>query len=86
EWNVAIVPLVEVERKTFLHALDRCQNNVARAAEALGVSKVTFYAKLRAWGMHPKDRNDDDGPASSRWSMRVKAAFDADEPTPGSRK
>ena len=51
-----IVPLAEVEKRAFLHALAKCQNNVAKAAEALGVSKVTFYAKLRGWHMHPKDR------------------------------
>jgi transcriptional regulator with PAS, ATPase and Fis domain len=69
-----ILPLHEVEKKAFLHALDRCQQNVARAAEALGVSKVTFYAKLRSWGMHPKDRGEDDGPTSARWSTRMRAA------------
>ena len=52
-----IVPLAEVEKRAFLHALAKSQNNVARAAEALGVSKVTFYAKLRGWRMHPKDRD-----------------------------
>lgn len=51
-----VVPLAEVEKRAFLHALAKCQNNVAKAAEALGVSKVTFYAKLRGWHMHPKDR------------------------------
>ena len=69
-----ILPLAEVEKKAFLHALDRCNQNVARAAEALGVSKVTFYAKLRSWGMHPKDRGEDDGPTSARWSTRMRAA------------
>ena len=35
-------------------AIDRCGGSVSKAAEALGVSKVTIYAKLRSWGMHPK--------------------------------
>ena len=69
-----IIPLLEVEKTAFLHALDKCNQNVARAAEALGVSKVTFYAKLRSWGMHPKDRGEDDGPASARWSTRMRTA------------
>jgi transcriptional regulator with PAS, ATPase and Fis domain len=61
-----IVPLAEIEKKAYLHALDKCNQSVARAAEALGVSKVTFYAKLRSYGMHPKDRFDDEGPTSVR--------------------
>jgi DNA-binding NtrC family response regulator len=50
-----IEPLSEVERRAFLRALERCDGNVPRAAQALRVSKVTFYAKLRQWGLHPKD-------------------------------
>jgi transcriptional regulator with PAS, ATPase and Fis domain len=61
-----IMPLADLEKKAFLHALDRCNQSVARAAEALGVSKVTFYAKLRSYGMHPKDRFDEEGPTSVR--------------------
>ena len=51
----SIVPLAEVERRVFLEAYERCNLNVAKAAEALGVSKATFYAKLRSWGKHPSD-------------------------------
>jgi DNA-binding NtrC family response regulator len=51
----AILPLEEVEKRAFLEALARCRNNVAKAAQALGVSKVTFYSRLRSWGMHPRD-------------------------------
>ena len=54
-----ILPLAEVERRTFLRALGLCEGSVSRAAQALGVSKVTFYAKLRGWGMHPRDRQGD---------------------------
>jgi DNA-binding NtrC family response regulator len=61
-----ILPLIELEKKAYLHALEKCNHNVARAAEALGVSKVTFYTKLRSWGMHPRDRFDDEGPTSVR--------------------
>ncbi|HEU4404329.1 MAG TPA: sigma 54-interacting transcriptional regulator [Polyangiaceae bacterium] len=56
----SVVPLVEVERRAFLDALSACGGSVSRAARALGVSKVTFYAKLRRWGLHPGD-----GPSSS---------------------
>ncbi|MCU0663969.1 MAG: sigma 54-interacting transcriptional regulator [Myxococcota bacterium] len=51
-----ILPLAQIERKAYLRALESCGGNVPKAAKALGVSKVTFYAKLRSWGMHPKDR------------------------------
>jgi len=75
-----ILPLAEVEKKAFLHALEKLQS-VARAAEALGVSKVTFYAKLRSWGMHPKERGDEEGPSSGRWSTRIRASEAAPPPT-----
>jgi DNA-binding NtrC family response regulator len=61
-----ILPLLELEKKAYLHALDKSNQSVARAAEALGVSKVTFYAKLRSWGMHPRDRFDEEGPTNVR--------------------
>ena len=51
-----IIPLAEVEKRAILHAIERSQGSVSKAADALGVSKVTIYAKLRSWGMHPRDR------------------------------
>jgi len=51
-----ILPIEEVEKRAFLRALEICEGNVQKASRALGVSKVTFYAKLRAWGMHPRDQ------------------------------
>jgi sigma-54 dependent transcriptional regulator, acetoin dehydrogenase operon transcriptional activator AcoR len=50
-----ILPLTEVEKRAFLDAYAVCGSNVAKAAKALGVSKVTFYTKLRQWGMHPAE-------------------------------
>ena len=64
--DAPIEPLSELEKRAFLHALERCNQSVPRAAEALGVSKVTFYAKLRSWGFHPKDRFEDEGPTGVR--------------------
>ena len=65
-----ILPLAEVEKRAILAGIDRCNGSVSRAAEALGVSKVTLYAKLRSWGMHPKTRLEEtgEGPVSARWS------------------
>jgi sigma-54 dependent transcriptional regulator, acetoin dehydrogenase operon transcriptional activator AcoR len=50
-----ILPLAEVERRAYLEAYERCNRSVTRAAKALGVSKVTFYGKLRQFGMHPAE-------------------------------
>ena len=65
--SAPVLPLVEVEKRAYLHALEKNNQSVARAAEALGVSKVTFYARLRSWGMHPRDRfEESEGPTSVR--------------------
>jgi transcriptional regulator with PAS, ATPase and Fis domain len=50
-----ILPLSEVERRAYLDAYEKSQRSVTRAAKALGVSKVTFYGKLRQFGMHPSE-------------------------------
>ena len=41
-----IVSLAEMERHAILHALERFDNNVSRAALALGVSRSTLHRKL----------------------------------------
>jgi transcriptional regulator with PAS, ATPase and Fis domain len=46
-----VVPLEEVERRAFEHALRHCAGNVAQAAKALGVAKGTFYSKMRRYGL-----------------------------------
>jgi transcriptional regulator with PAS, ATPase and Fis domain len=51
-----VVKLQEVERHAYLQALELSGGHIPRAAAALGVSKVTFYAKLRQWGMHPSQK------------------------------
>jgi sigma-54 dependent transcriptional regulator, acetoin dehydrogenase operon transcriptional activator AcoR len=53
--SAQILPLAEVERRAYLDAYDKSQRSVTRAAKALGVSKVTFYGKLRQFGMHPSE-------------------------------
>jgi transcriptional regulator with PAS, ATPase and Fis domain len=75
-----ILPLSELERMAFLHAMQKSNQNVARAAEALGVSKVTFYSKLRSWGLHPKDRFDDEGPTNVRRARVASASAEPFEP------
>ena len=39
-----------------MQAYDLMDGNVGKAAQALGVSKVTFYAKLKQWGIHVASR------------------------------
>ncbi len=51
-----IEPLAVVEKRAFMQAYDLCQGNVAKAAQGLGVSKVTFYAKLKQWGIQVASR------------------------------
>jgi len=79
-----ILSLAEVEKRAILNAIERCGGSVSKAADALGVSKVTIYAKLRAWGMHPRDRNEDsgEGPASARWSAPRIPLVDESSPPP----
>ena len=46
-----VLPLEEVERRAFEHALSHCAGNVAQAAKALKVAKGTFYSKMRRYGL-----------------------------------
>ena len=50
-----IRPLAEIEKEAYLNAYERFDRCVAKAAVALGVTKVTFYQKLRQYGMHPSE-------------------------------
>jgi len=65
-----ILPLAEVERIAYLDAYERSQRSVTRAAKALGVSKVTFYGKLRQFGMHPSEATGEIPAASVPRSRR----------------
>lgn len=42
-----IRPLDEVERNTILHALEVSDNNISRAARALGIDRSTLHRKLK---------------------------------------
>lgn len=46
-----ILPLDEVERRTIQHALEVIDNNVSRAARALGIDRSTLHRKLKKYGM-----------------------------------
>ena len=44
-----IRPLGEVERKAILHALKVTDNNISRAAQALGIDRSTLHRKLKQY-------------------------------------
>lgn len=43
-------PLDEVEAQHIRRAIDRCHGNISRAAEVLGITRQTLYAKMRKYG------------------------------------
>ena len=44
-----IITLAEIEKITIKSAIDRCQDNVVKAANELGVSPSTLYRKIQQW-------------------------------------
>ena len=48
-----IRPLDEVERKTILHALKVTDNNISRAAQALGIDRSTLHRKVKKYRLLP---------------------------------
>ncbi len=47
--STTIVPLVEVEKQVLAHALETTDNNVNKAAQALGINRGTLYRKLKMY-------------------------------------
>jgi two-component system response regulator HydG len=46
-----ISPLDEVEKNAIIQALDKHQNNVSRAAEALGLTRASLYRRMEKYGL-----------------------------------
>jgi DNA-binding NtrC family response regulator len=46
-----ILPLAEIERRAIIRALARCDNNIQRAAQSLGLSRSGFYRRLQRHGI-----------------------------------
>ena len=44
-----ILPLEEVEKQALIHALEVTDHNITKAAEALGVNRVTIHRKLKKY-------------------------------------
>jgi len=47
----AISPLDEVEKNAIIRALEKHQNNVSRAAEALGLTRASLYRRMEKYGL-----------------------------------
>ncbi|MFI5298404.1 MAG: hypothetical protein ACHREM_09920, partial [Polyangiales bacterium] len=76
-----ILPLAEVERRAYLEAYEKSNRSVSRASRALGVSKVTFYGKLRQFGMHPSEVTGET-PSVRSSSLRIPVAAPIEPPQP----
>jgi len=46
-----VSPLDEVEKAAIIRALERHQNNVSRAAEALGLTRASLYRRMEKYGL-----------------------------------
>ena len=51
--------LKEIERERILNVLDETSKNYSEAARILGISRVTLYNKLKAYGLNVKKTNTD---------------------------
>ena len=51
--------LKEIERERILNVLDETSKNYSEAARILGISRVTLYNKLKAYGLNVKKINTD---------------------------
>jgi two-component system response regulator HydG len=47
----AISPLDEVEKNAIVQALEKHQNNVSRAADALGLTRASLYRRMEKYGL-----------------------------------
>jgi DNA-binding NtrC family response regulator len=48
--------VAEAERRTIEHALRQAQGNRIKAAQLVGLSRASFYRKLKAYGLIRGDR------------------------------
>ncbi len=59
EKNAGGEPRLPAEARKLLTALERAGGHHGRAAQSLGVSRVTLWRKLRKWGLIPEDSAKD---------------------------
>lgn len=53
-----IVPLEEIEKRVLLHALQVSRGNIQKAAQKLGISRTTFYNKVKKYELTPHAGGD----------------------------
>ena len=49
--STEILSLEEIEKQALVHALEVTENNITKAAEALGINRVTIHRKLRKYNL-----------------------------------
>ena len=49
--STEILSLEEIEKQALIHALEVTDNNITKAAEALGINRVTIHRKLRRYNL-----------------------------------
>ena len=49
--STEILSLEEIEKQALVHALEVTDNNITKAAQALGINRVTIHRKLRKYNM-----------------------------------
>ena len=52
--STEILSLEEIEKRALVHALEVTNNNITKAAQALGISRVTIHRKLKKYRMLDK--------------------------------
>ena len=52
--STKILSLAEIEKQALVHALEVTDNNITKAAQALGINRVTIYRKLKKYNLLDK--------------------------------
>ncbi len=53
--STEILSLKEIEKQALSHALEVTDNNITKAAQALGINRVTIYRKLKKYNLFDKE-------------------------------
>ena len=53
--STEILSLEEIEKQALVHALEVTNNNITKAAQALGINRVTIHRKLRKYNLLDKE-------------------------------
>ena len=53
--STEILSLEEIEKQALVHALEVTDNNITKAAQALGINRVTIHRKLKKYNLFDKE-------------------------------